>query len=76
MGDSSAGDAKEHVRDAVQYRNPSSCSARPMTVGWDCSPRLFLTTERIHKHEMYKVHVVNDLAVRTTPQISMSANYP
>jgi hypothetical protein len=30
LGDSSADNAKEHVRDAVLYRNPSSHSARPM----------------------------------------------
>lgn len=29
----SAGDARKHVRDAVQYSNPSSRSARPMILG-------------------------------------------
>ena len=54
----SAGDAREHVRDAVQYHYPSSRSARPMVTRRGCSRSSFLTTERIHKHRMYRLHVV------------------
>jgi hypothetical protein len=56
---------ESHIHNAVQYRNPSSHSARLMIVGSSCSRGVILTTERIHKHTIYKLHAVKDPSLFT-----------
>jgi hypothetical protein len=56
---------ESHVHNAVQYRNPSSHSSRLIIVGCSCSRGVILTTERIHKHIIYKLHAVKDPSLFT-----------